>query len=148
MTEPSELLELADSSASALLTEIINHFATAKESPGDWWAHDDDYSSYCLDHKSKDGTVFWLDLEDDGTIRIVWKPANEEKLRGMTFVARYDEPITDAVGDVGRAWPAGCHDPDSCARHKTCMYIRCRHEGRSIAGEVEAANKNPDGGAN
>ena len=25
-------------------------------------------------------------------------------------------------------WPAGCHSPNSCARHRRCMYVRCRHE--------------------
>lgn len=25
-------------------------------------------------------------------------------------------------------WPAGCHSPNSCARHRQCMYIRCWHE--------------------
>ena len=36
-------------------------------------------------------------------------------------------------------WPYGCHDPDSCARHKACMYIQCLNNGRDIAGEVEAS---------
>jgi len=25
-------------------------------------------------------------------------------------------------------WPVGCHSPNSCARHRRCMYVRCRHE--------------------
>lgn len=80
--------------ASAILTEIIDHFITAKESPGDFWAHDDAFQSYCLDHKARDGTVFWLDLEHDGTIRLVWKPARAE-MRSMNFVA--EQPGTDAA---------------------------------------------------
>lgn len=36
-------------------------------------------------------------------------------------------------------WPDGCRDGTSCARHKACMYVQCRHNDRSIAGEVEAA---------
>jgi hypothetical protein len=28
----------------------------------------------------------------------------------------------------GSKWPAGCHDPDSCARHQKCMYLQCRYE--------------------
>lgn len=61
----------------ALLTEIIDYFATAKESPGDFWAHPDDLSSYCLDHQARDGTKFWIDLEKDGTIMVLWKPAGQ-----------------------------------------------------------------------
>jgi hypothetical protein len=26
------------------------------------------------------------------------------------------------------AWPSGCHDPESCARHGRCMYLKCRYE--------------------
>jgi len=39
-------------------------------------------------------------------------------------------------------WPNGCIKRASCARNKRCMYGmngRCRHEGRAIAEEVEAA---------
>lgn len=79
--------------AAELLTEIIDYFITAKESPGDFWAHDDSYQSYCLDHKARDGTIFWLDLEHDGTIRIVWQRPQDEKLKSMTFVARYGDPV-------------------------------------------------------
>jgi hypothetical protein len=82
------------SDAKTLLNEIIAYFATAKESPGDFWAHDDNYSSYCLDHKARDGTIFWLDLEDDGTIRIMWQPGSETKLRSMTFVAQCDGAVS------------------------------------------------------
>lgn len=81
------------SDAKTLLNEIIAYFATAKESPGDFWAHDDNFSSYCLDHKARDGTIFWLDLEDDGTIRIVWRPAGAAKSQSQTFVARSDDPV-------------------------------------------------------
>jgi hypothetical protein len=71
----------------ALLTEIIDHFANAKESPGDWWAHDDEFSSYCLDHQARDGTKFWLDLDKDGTITLLWKPAGKERPEIIKFVA-------------------------------------------------------------
>jgi len=77
--------------ASSLLTEIIDHFAHAKESPGDWWAHPDDFSSYCLDHQSHDGTIFWLDLEKDGTIRIVWRATGKPPVI-MTFIQQLEPP--------------------------------------------------------
>ncbi|SEE51486.1 hypothetical protein [Bradyrhizobium lablabi] len=60
--------------AAAFLTEIIDYFATAKETPGDWWAHPEDLSSYNLDHRGRDGSKFWIDLEKDGTIMILWLP--------------------------------------------------------------------------
>lgn len=62
----------------AFLTEIIAYFSTAKESPGDAWAHPDDFSSYGLDHQSRDGTKFWIDLEQDGTIMVLWKPVGQQ----------------------------------------------------------------------
>jgi hypothetical protein len=38
------------------------------------------------------------------------------------------------------AWPVGCHDPESCGeRHRSCMYLGCRHEGRDITSEIDAA---------
>lgn len=38
------------------------------------------------------------------------------------------------------AWPIGCHDPTSCGeRHRQCMYLKCRHEGRDITSEIDAA---------
>ena len=76
------------SNARTLLTEIIDYFANCDEKPGDFWAHDDEFESYCLDHRSKDGTKFWLDLEKDGTISIMWKPATAAKPTVMFFTAR------------------------------------------------------------
>jgi hypothetical protein len=76
--------------AKVLLTEIINHFITAKTGPGDFWAHDDQFESYCLDYKSEDGGIFWLDLESDGTIRIVWKANHNASIQSQTFVAAND----------------------------------------------------------
>ena len=49
-------------------------------------------------------------------------------------------------------WPAGCHDPDSCARHKRCMYINCRRpanddmvqgyrDGRDLGAPEPSANR-------
>ena len=37
------------------------------------------------------------------------------------------------------SWPAGCVKPNSCGRHKQCMYAKCKNEGRDICSEVEAA---------
>lgn len=73
--------------AAEFLTEIIDHFAHAKETPADWWAHDEAGESYCLDHLSRDGTKFWLDLDKNGTITILWKPANASDAKVMKFKA-------------------------------------------------------------
>jgi hypothetical protein len=52
-----------------------------------------------------------------------------------------------------RSWPAGCYDPDSCARHERCMYIKCRHENDAALKEsiryrkyVEDCNRMNDKG--
>lgn len=43
------------------------------------------------------------------------------------------------------AWPIGCHDPTSCGeRHRSCMYLGCRHEGRDITSEIDAATPADD----
>ena len=34
-------------------------------------------------------------------------------------------------------WPQGCYDKNSCARHKECMYRRCRYEGKDIKNDIE-----------
>ena len=69
-----------------MLNESLNYFQTKEIDPGDGWAFPDDYSSLCLDFRGTDDTAFWLDLERNGTIRVVWRP-NGAKLRSMTFVA-------------------------------------------------------------
>jgi hypothetical protein len=72
---------------SALLTEIIDHFTHAEEGPGDAWAHDDEFASYALDYRGKDGTVFWLDMEKNGTISVTWKPAGADRPKCVMFRA-------------------------------------------------------------
>jgi hypothetical protein len=37
------------------------------------------------------------------------------------------------------AWPAACHDPDSCSRHQKCMYLRCPWEGKDIKNNIAQA---------
>ena len=60
------------SDAKRILGEILDHFKKNDLNPEDAWAFD--YSSLGLDHQSPDGTKFWLDLDRDGTIMILWKP--------------------------------------------------------------------------
>lgn len=48
--------------------------------------------------------------------------------------------VADAVV-IGKPsiWPAACLHPNSCARHRDCMYLGCEHQGFSIADGVDAA---------
>ncbi len=78
--------------AKALLAEIIDHFASSEETPGDWWAPAEDHSSYNLQHDSKDGTRFWIDLDKDGTITLVWRPCGRESADVMQFYALHEAP--------------------------------------------------------
>lgn len=36
-------------------------------------------------------------------------------------------------------WPSGCQSPNSCLRHRACMYIKCPHEGRDITAQTLTA---------
>jgi len=73
--------------AKKLLNEIIAFFSTTQEGLGDGWAHDDDFTSYGLDYRHRDGTRLWLDLEDDGTIHILWQAAGQSEPTIMYFNA-------------------------------------------------------------
>lgn len=63
----------------------------------------------------------------------------------FTAIRALAEP---AAPDPREAWPYGCTDEDSCGnRHRTCMYINCRHQGRDITAEIDrAALRLGDGG--
>lgn len=72
--------------AKRVLNEVLDYFQETNTSPGGWWAFPDDCSSLCLDFQAeKDPTKFWLDLERDGTVRIIWKPEGGD-LKSLTFV--------------------------------------------------------------
>lgn len=71
--------------AAKTINEILDYFQSANTSPGGEWALPDDGSSLCLDFRGVDDTVFWIDIERDGSIRVVWRPKNGPS-RSMTFV--------------------------------------------------------------
>lgn len=72
--------------AKQVLNEALDYFQRENESPGEWWAFPDDGSSLCLDYESeKDGTKFWLDIERDGTIHIMWRPASGD-VKSLSFI--------------------------------------------------------------
>ena len=111
MTRQSESETADTSDAKQFLNEIIAHFATSKEGPGEDWAHDDAFTSYCLDHRAKDGTRFWIDLEDDGTISILWKPAGQEKPIIKRFVTPSQPAASGGVNLPFERLPQHAGDP-------------------------------------
>jgi hypothetical protein len=120
MTDP----HFPSSAGSAVLTEIVDFFATKQEGLGDMWAHPDDFSSYGLDYRHRDGTQLWIDLEKDGVVHILWKPAGQEKPTTVKFGLipnpAQREPVsaekmldllqcsTCFRGDVCRIMPCAC----------------------------------------
>ncbi len=95
MSIPHECCSADNVDASAVLTEIIDYFAASNEGAGGEWAHPDDFSSYCLDFQGEDGTKFWLDLEKDGTIHLMWKRG--EAMKSMNFGLMPAVPQTSGV---------------------------------------------------
>ena len=50
----------------------------------------------------------------------------------------------------GRLWPAHWWEPDSCVRHRRCMYLRCPHSEMTqgdleleMEAEMEAREEGP-----
>jgi hypothetical protein len=78
--------------AEIVLGEVLDHFAKSGETPENWWAFSDDQTELCLDHTSKDGSKFWLDLCQDGTIIILWKEAGAETPKILKFTAKDPTP--------------------------------------------------------
>lgn len=72
------------------------------------------------------------------------------KFRRM-IQAHLDEglPTTNDVRGIltltdEKRWPLDCHDPGSCSRHLSCMYVQCpRHErdGNEVAKEIHEATQ-------
>ncbi|WP_316194484.1 hypothetical protein [Bradyrhizobium sp. SZCCHNRI3052] len=69
----------------------------------------------------------WRLTKKDEAAIVYWEK------HGHIEQANYVMRLTDA----GRAallepWPAGCHSPNSCSRHRSCMYTGCQHAGSAI----------------
>ena len=73
------------------INEILDYFEKVETDPGGDWAFPDDYSSLCLDFRGKDNTVFWIDIERDGSIRLIWRPGNNGEFKSMTFVEKQEK---------------------------------------------------------
>jgi chromatin segregation and condensation protein Rec8/ScpA/Scc1 (kleisin family) len=79
---------LVTDDAKQVVNEVLDYFQKNGTDPGGWWAFPDDFSSLCLDFDStKDDTMFWLHIERDGTLRLVWRPKGGD-LKSLTFVHR------------------------------------------------------------
>ena len=77
-----------NANATKVINEILDHFQNNGEKPSDNWDFDDEFSSMCLDHQSSDGAKFWIDIERDGTIHILWKAAGADKPQVVIFVSQ------------------------------------------------------------
>ncbi len=78
------------SKAAKMIGEIIDHFTSGDETPGDAWAPSDDLISFGLDHQSRDGTKFWIDFcREAGEVSIMWRPKGAD--RAQTIVFREDQ---------------------------------------------------------
>lgn len=72
--------------AAKALGEVIDHFAKTGTHPGDWWAPTEDGSELCLEHEGH-GVKFWLDINRDGTIELLWKPSAGAPVQTFKFAA-------------------------------------------------------------
>ena len=74
------------SKAAKMIGEIIDHFTFGDETPGDEWAASDDLTSFGLDHRSRDGTKFWIDLDrEDGSVSLMWQPNGADRHQSIVF---------------------------------------------------------------
>lgn len=74
--------------AKQMLNEALDHFQENNESPGGAWAFDDECQSLGLDYRSRDKCKFWLDLDRDGTVTILWKPVGADSPNVFKFRSR------------------------------------------------------------
>ena len=61
----------------SVLAQVLDHFKAGGFYPENEWCFNDDDSTLGLDHRSPDGTKFWLDLNRDGSIEIYWRPGGD-----------------------------------------------------------------------
>lgn len=69
----------------------------------------------------------------------------EEKYRRLAASMFRSPPDPNAAKHDAPPWPAGCHDPNSCERHRVCMYHQCRHTGKggALGAEIDAIANAP-----
>lgn len=74
--------------AANAMTAALEYFERTGRNPGDWWAFTDDQSEMCLEFNGNDGAKFWLDLNKDGTIQLMWRAPDTTKAESINFVPR------------------------------------------------------------
>lgn len=79
--------------ATKIINDALDYFAKSETDPGGFWAFPDDGSSLGLDFRAKDDTVFWLDIDRDGTIQLVWRPSGGD-LVSLAFVHQKQEHMS------------------------------------------------------
>jgi len=55
----------------------------------------------------------------------------EEHARQPASVVNESSPSDTPRSDAPE-WPIGCADPSSCASHRACMYLHCKHDDQSV----------------
>lgn len=68
------------------INKILSWYAERGITPGEGWAFPDDKSSLCFEDSHRvTGHALWIDLEDDGTIRVLFRPDDGAESEAMTF---------------------------------------------------------------
>lgn len=87
------------------------------------------------------------ELETVDAVTGQWRKRTKAEVDAIYDKGRREPTREEIAPSTKPQWPGGCHDPDSCARHKSCMYQRCTHEGAWIRGEIDALDlTKPRGG--
>jgi len=71
-----------------LANELLDYFQQTQTYPGDDWAFDEDYTELGLDWQGKDGAKFWLTIDRNGVVNILWKNGAEVKTSIYRSVAK------------------------------------------------------------
>jgi hypothetical protein len=72
------------------------------------------------------------------TVKVHETRKDEIKAVAATMLEpREEEPKSEETGEE-KPWPEGCLKRGSCFRNRRCMYWGCRHEGRSLAADIDA----------
>lgn len=72
-----------------LFKEILRWYAAHNVTPGDGWAFSDDQSSLCFEDSHRvTGHAFWIDIDDDGVVRFLWRPSPDVPAQSVAITPR------------------------------------------------------------